>query len=254
MRLTTEVCLLVALVTPVFAQPTQWLYTATGDNAAGIQSEVDRFRRDLGDLNPNQPNSFPAGRREINWDGVGGTQGNDNLPQDFFHRTSPRGLILSTPGTRLKVSGDRDTPSFAMRDLTQSDWADEVIAFSGDKFFAPIRSTVTDVEFRMPGTNEIACVTAFGAVFMDVDRTGSSMEVTMADGSKRTFAAPVQSVSSRGFSFVGARFASGCIVNVRLVNGDTPVDTRDSSHPNPDRVGIDDFIYAEPVSVTRGRY
>ena len=117
----TQLCLLVTLATPVFAQPTQWLYTATGENAAAIQSEVDRFRRDLGDLNPNQPNSYPAGRREINWDGVGGSQGNDNLPQDFFHRTSPRGLILSTPGIRLKVSGDRETPSFAMRDLTLTD-------------------------------------------------------------------------------------------------------------------------------------
>jgi len=253
MRSPMEVYLLVILATPVFAQPTQWLYAATGETASAIQNEVNRFRSDLGDLNPNEPNSFPAGRREINWDGVGGTQGNDNLPQDFFHRTSPRGLILSTPGIRLKVSGDRDTPSFAMRDLTSSDWIDEVVAFSADKFFAPIRSTITDVEFRVPGTQEIACVTAFGAVFMDVDRTGSLMEVTMADGSTRTFAAPVQP-GSRGFSFVGVRFAAGCIVNVRLVNGDTPVDSADRSHPNPDRVGIDDFIYAEPLSVTRGRY
>ena len=253
MRSTLNVCLLLSLIPSAFAQPSQAVYAATGDTTGAIQSEVDRFRRDLGTLNPNETSQFPAGRREINWDGVGGTQGNDNLPQDFFHQTSPRGLILSTPGTRLKVSGDRDTASFAMRDLSMVDWVEDVVAFSGDKFFAPIGSTITVVEFRLPGTQEIACVPAFGAVFVDADRTGSSMEVTLADGTKREFPVPVQPFPNRGFSFIGVRFTSGCIASVRLVNGDTPVDAKEVSHPKPDRVGIDDFIYGEPVSLTRWR-
>lgn len=253
MRSTLKLCAFVVFATNALAQPTQWLYTATGNNAAAIQSELDRFRRDLGDLNPNEPNSFPAGRREINWDGVGGNQGINSLPQDYFHRISPRGLILSTPGTRLRVSGDRETPTFAMRDLSTEDWGDNVVAFSGDKLFAPIRSTVTDIEFRVPSNDDIACVTAFGAVFVDVDRAGSSVEFTMADGTTRKFAAPLQPAGISGFSFVGVRFASGCIVNVRLVNGDTPIESTDRSHSNPDRVGIDDLIYSEPISVSRGR-
>lgn len=236
-----------------FAQ-TQWFYSATGGSPAAIQAEVDRFRRDLGDLNPNEARSFPGGRREINWDGVGGTQGNDNLAGDFFHKTSPRGLIMSTPGRRLKVSGDRDAASFNMRDVTRDQWGMiEFGAFSGDKFFAPMGSTITDIEFRVPGTDDVACVPAFGVVFLDIDRGGQSyFEVGLTDGTSRKFVAPLQPVRSKGMSFAGVRFGGGaCIASVRVVNGDHPVDTEDIPVPFPDGVGIDDFIYGEPVAVSR---
>ncbi|MBI3683925.1 MAG: hypothetical protein HY235_26415 [Acidobacteria bacterium] len=144
------------------------LYSATGANSFSMETVVARFRNDLGDLNPNEARSFPRGRREINWDAVGGTQGNNNLPGDFFHVTSPRGLLMATPGTRLKVSGDASSPSFLMKDVTLDEWgAEEFQPFSGQKFFAPMGSTITDIEFRIPGASEVACVSAFGAVFMD---------------------------------------------------------------------------------------
>src|SRR5262245_37806177 len=100
------ISLYLAISVTGLAQDRLNIYSVAGANPAAINPEVARFRADLGDLNPNVPQSFPDGRREINWDAVGGTLGNDNLPPDFFHITSPRGLLLATPGTRLKVSGD----------------------------------------------------------------------------------------------------------------------------------------------------
>ncbi len=245
--------LALGLALPVFSQTTHWLYSATGGSPSAIQNEVDRFRRDLGNLNPNEARSFTGGRREINWDAVGGTQGNPELPGDFFHKTSPRGLVMSTPGSALKVSGDENTPSFLMRDVTRDEWGlIEFGPFSGQKFFAPMGTTITDIEFRLPGTDDIACVPAFGAVFMDIDRGGQSFfEVTLTDGSVRKFVAPVQHVKSKGMSFLGVRFSVGCIVSVRINNGDHPVDTVDIPFPFPDGVGLDDFIYGEPVPVSR---
>jgi hypothetical protein len=237
---------------PALAQPAHWLYSATGGGPAAIQSEVDRFRRELGDLNPNEARSFPSGRREINWDGVGGALGNDNLPGDFFHKTSPRGLIMATPGRRLKVSGDQSSPSFLMRDVTRDEWSvAEFIPFSGDKLFAPIGSTITDIEFRIPGTDEPACVRGFGAVFVDIDRGGqSAMELFLTDGTTRTIKAQLPPVKSKGLSFIGVRYQDACIANVRIHSGDHPVDTPDIPVPFPDGVALDDFIYGEPVSVT----
>ena len=69
-------------------------------------------------MNTSEAKSFTGGRREIDWDGVGGTQGNHNLPVDEFHKTSPRGLLLATRGKRLELSGDSSSPSFLMKDVT----------------------------------------------------------------------------------------------------------------------------------------
>lgn len=45
--------------------------SASGSEAASIQSAVDAFRTSLGTLNPNVADTFVnGGRREINWDGV----------------------------------------------------------------------------------------------------------------------------------------------------------------------------------------
>ncbi len=241
------------LAAPAFPQAAHWLYSGTGATPTAIQTEVERFRADLGTLNANEARSFTGGRREINWDAVGGTLGNDNLPVDFFHKTSPRGLLMATPGRRLKVSGDASSPSFLMKDVTRDEWGlIEFGPFSGEKFFAPIGSTITDIEFRIPGTDEVACVTSFGAVFMDVDRGGQSfMLVRLTDGSQRKFVAAVQPNRSKGLSFLGVRFQNACIASVRLNSGDHPVDTPDIPVPLPDGVGLDDFIYSEPVPLVR---
>ena len=120
MKLLFAICISTLLT--LNAQTGTAVYSSSTGSAAALEQAVAKFRGDLGDLNPNEARSFPGGRREINWDAVGGTQGNNNLPGDFFNTTSPRGLIMSTPGTRLKVSGDNGTDSFLMKDVTRDQW------------------------------------------------------------------------------------------------------------------------------------
>ena len=57
----------VAAVPAASADPV--VTTATGANAAEIQAAVDAYRNSLGTNNGGGP-AQPAGRREINWDGV----------------------------------------------------------------------------------------------------------------------------------------------------------------------------------------
>ena len=79
-------------------------FSAAGLTAADIQATVDAFRQDLGTLNPNVAGSFGSGRREINWDGVPDAfSAPNNLPGNFFNVNSPRGVVLSTPGTGFQV-------------------------------------------------------------------------------------------------------------------------------------------------------
>src|SRR5437879_1111565 len=81
--------------------------SASGAAPTDIQAAVDAFRADLGTLNPNVAGSFGSGRREINWDGVpNNLAAPNNLPADFFNVNSPRGAVLSTPGTALQVSAN----------------------------------------------------------------------------------------------------------------------------------------------------
>lgn len=81
---------LLFLAAVVFSAPV--VRQGSGANAAAIQATVDQFRADLGGaLNPNNGQSFPTGRREINWDGVPDQFSSPNfLPPNFFNVNSPR--------------------------------------------------------------------------------------------------------------------------------------------------------------------
>ncbi|HEV2008081.1 MAG TPA: hypothetical protein VGQ88_05085, partial [Burkholderiales bacterium] len=59
-----------ALIGSVAANAAPITFSASGSNAASIQTTVDFFRASLGTLNANTAGSVGSGRREINWDGV----------------------------------------------------------------------------------------------------------------------------------------------------------------------------------------
>jgi len=174
-------------------------FEAFGADGNAIESTINRFRQALG-ANNGVGGSFVAGR-----DGVP-VVSEDPHPPDFFNTTSPRGVVFSTPGSRLKVSGAAGTPAFLFGDVTAQQWGlIEFASFSPDKIFAPIGDTRLEVKFFVPGTNVSAVSKGFGAVFVDVDKADSSfLEYYGVDGQliARQFVSPT-GVRSKGLTFTG---------------------------------------------------
>lgn len=211
-------------------------------NDAGTARAVDIFRGLLGEPNNGvAPGAFAVGRREINWDAVPPAVTNiDNFPLGFFNSNSPRGALLSTPGTGTRISDN----NFA--DINPS-YAGQFAAFSPVKTFAAVGSNQMDVTFRVPGSSEVATVTGFGAVFCDVDTTTSSIELFDLNGGLLAVASPKK--GKEGFSFAGAVFDSPVVARVRLTVGDGPIgpDAFDvKAGGDRDLVVVDDFLYGEP--------
>ncbi|MET0552546.1 MAG: hypothetical protein ABW221_05885 [Vicinamibacteria bacterium] len=227
---------------PDVATPSQ-IVTASGD----ITGAVAQFQGVLGaPLNGGTAGSQPAGRREVNWDGVPANVTNtDDFPGDFFNTRSTRGIVMTTPGRGFRAS---DTN---LADVDAS-LAQEFAPFSPRKTFLPSGSTITDVDFRVPGTNEPASVRGFGVVFSDVDRTNSAtIEYFGASGSLGRFEAPVRGAGS-SLSFLGVTFDGKIVTRVRITSGRAPVaaGVRDiTTGGAADLVIMDDFLYDEPQPV-----
>jgi hypothetical protein len=227
---------------PDVPTPSQ-IVTAAGD----ITGAVAQFQGVLGaPLNGGAAGSQPAGRREVNWDGVPANVTNtDDFPGDFFNTRSTRGIVMTTPGRGFRAS---DTN---LADVDAS-LAQEFAPFSPRKTFLPSGSTITDVDFRVPGTNEPAAVRGFGVVFSDVDRTNSAtIEYFGASGSLGRFEAPVRGAGS-SLSFLGVTFDSKIVTRVRITSGRAPIaaGVRDiTTGGAADLVIMDDFLYDEPQPV-----
>jgi hypothetical protein len=223
-------------------------FSASATTAAGIQSSVDAFRAALGTLNANVTGSFGSGRREINWDGVPDSFAAPNsLPADFFNVNSPRGVVLSTPGTGFQVSANAGgaTPvEFGNIDPTYSSF---FATFSAQRLFTATGSNITDVTFFVPGTTTPAWTSGFGAVFSDVDvATATSIQYfDLLGNSLGTFFA--QSIGgNETLSFLGVLFNAGeQIGRVRITSGNQILAPGNFLS---DLTVMDDFIYGEPVA------
>jgi len=248
-RLVTSVfTLLMALVIvpPSYAVSVQ---QASGANAADIQSAVDAFRTDLGgSLNPNVAGSLLSGRREINWDGVpDNLSAPNNLPGNFFNVNSPRGVILSTPGSGLEVSANAVNPTntpVRFGDIN-AQFPPKFTVFSPQRLFSALGSNIVDVSFVVPGSNTQAAVNGFGSVSTDVDllNTTSIQYFNVSNTSLGTFFVPT---APQGLSFLGVSgFADG-VARVRITNGNGPLTGAAQGFEN---VVMDDFIYGEPQAV-----
>jgi hypothetical protein len=217
---------------------------ATGD----ITDAVNQFRDLLGDPNPNVPGEQPGNRREVNWDGVGAANtNNEAFPGNFFNVNSPRGILFSTPSGLFRISNNGYTD-------INANYAGEFNVFSPPRLFVARGSTITDVNFVVAGSNTPATVTGFGAVFADVGRAHSTrIEFYDVNGNRLlTITAPRRS-DERGLSFAGANFTSRVVARVRVISGDTPIGPDDNVHgagKKHDVVAMDDFIYGEPRAIT----
>ena len=217
---------------------------ATGD----ITDAVNQYRNLLGVLNPNVAGEQPAGRREVNWDGVGAANtNNEAFPGNFFNVNSPRGILFSTPSGLFRISNNGYTD-------INANYAGEFNVFSPPRLFVARGSTITDVNFVVAGTNTPATVTGFGSVFADVGRAHSTrIEFYDVNGNRLlTIAAPRRS-DDKGLSFAGAVFPSPVVARVRVISGDTPIGPDDNVHgagKKNDVVAMDDFIYGEPHAIS----
>ena len=117
--------------------------------------------------------------------------------------------------------------------------------FTAQRLFTAIGSNITDVTFFLAGTSTAATVSAFGAIFSDVDILGSTtmQYFDQASTSMGTFTAPTGSLA-----FVGVSFNAGeRIGRVRITGGNAPLAAGTNDGGATDLVVMDDFIYSEPV-------
>ena len=217
----------------------------------GIQATVDAFRLALGAANPNVAGSFGTGRREITWDGVRDPQAApNNLPANFFNINSPRGVVLSTPGSGFQVSANSGVAPIEFGNINAT-YSGLFQTFSAQRLFTALDSNITDVNFFVPGSATAATVSAFGAVFTDVDLANSTslQFFDLGNVSLGEFFVPVGTsiTGNESLSFLGVRFDAGKRVGrVRITSGNAALGGNDGG--GIDLVVMDDFIYAEPTA------
>lgn len=247
---------LVLLVLSAFASAaTPTVRIASGANAAAIQTAVDQFRADLGTLNPNNGQSFPGGRREVNWDGVPDNFSDPNLfKNDFFNVNSPRGVVFNAiesgnSSNAFLVSADNSNPTNTAVRFGSINPAYSTIfqVFSPQRLFMMKNSTLMETVFFIPGTKIAATVNGFGVIFADVDNsTNATIKLFAPDGSLITaLDAPA---ATDGLSFVGASFTDGTrIARVVIESGKNILAAQNVDGTNGvDVTVMDDFIYGEP--------
>jgi hypothetical protein len=226
------------------------VFSVGGNNTtASIQATVDNFRTAVG--NPNNGNNagdLGSGRREINWDGGGGvsTPSPGGTPFNVF--LNNRGALFTTPG----IGFNQATPDNLATQFSNPSYSTAFGVFSPLRLFTPIGSNITDETFFIPGTNGAApaTVSAFGAVFTDVDSaTSSKIDYFDLNGNLLTSVfVPAGTSADGSFSFLGVAFNAGeRIGRVRITSGNSALGPSDGA--GIDVVVMDDFIFSEPRRV-----
>jgi hypothetical protein len=231
--------------------------TGTTPTSAALLAARDQFRVDLGGGNTAGANgSFGGLRREINWDGVPAAQSApNNLAANFFNVNSPRGAVFSTPGTGFQVSGattdaGAGQPAAANFGNIDPSYTATFQPFTTQRLFTALGSTITDVNFFIPGFNTPTTTNGFGAIFSDVDLTNnSSIEYfNTANASLGKFFVPSVAGGNQTLEFLGVSFPTSVISRVRITSGSTVLGAGVTDNgDNRELVVMDDFIYGEPL-------
>lgn len=242
----------VVALLPANASAVPVTFTVGGDSTpASIQATVDSFRATVG--NPNNGNTagpLAGGRREINWDGGGAATTVSGTPFNGFQNI--RGALFTTPGTGFTQA----PPSGLATQFSNANYSTAFGVFSQQRLFTANGSTITDTTFFIPGTNGAtpATVSAFGAVFSDVDLNNiTKIDFFDPNGNLLTSVfVPAGSTTTASLSFAGVAFNAGeQIGRVRITSGNTALgaNANDSAANNIDVVVMDDFIYSEPIAL-----
>ena len=244
-RCTTSLVLAGLSGTMGAAQAVPLSFSASGSNPAGIQATVDAFRADLGAVNANVTGSFVTGRREINWDGVPDALSSPfALPGNFFNSNSPRGVLLTTPGSGFQVSATAASGVTVRFGNIDASYSAEFQTFSPQRLFTAIGSNVTDVTFFVPGSTTPSRTRGFGAVFADVDLPSVTSLSFFDVNNVLLDTLFVPAGPNNGLSFLGADYGASVVSRVRITSGNAALGAPEGGN---DLVVMDDFIYAEPV-------
>jgi hypothetical protein len=217
---------------------------------AEVAAKVDEYRAALGGVdNGGEPGSKGSGFRQINWDGVTDEESAPNFyPSALFNApTAPRarGAVLTTPGEGLQVSADSDNPTGTPPRFghLNANYANIFKAFSEERLFSPVGSNIADLTFFVPGSDQPAVVSGFGAIYTDVDTEHTAFEYFDINGnSLGSFATPL---ADNDLSFLGVVFPTPIVHRVRITYGTSALGPDDGS--SVDVAVMDDFIYGEPV-------
>lgn len=235
--------MLVGHLCGIWTAPVQAIMVFEGAGIGDVTTAVTDFRAALGNPNNgNAPGPLAGGRREINWDaGIVPF----NMPGNFFNSPpTTRGAVLTTPGSGFRVSNDGIDNEF---DTFNAVYPGEFTTFSSPRLFAPFESTITDVNFFVPGSSMTAAVQGFGAIFTDVDLVGSS-SLEFFDLHGNSLFLQTVLPDPQGLSFLGVFFNTGeRISRVRITSGNANLGGTDGTAT--DVVVLDDFFYSEPQAV-----
>jgi len=232
------------LAPAVGAAPIFTTFEAAGANAAAITPTRDAFRAAIGGGTvAGADGSFGGLRREINWDGVPDARADPNLlPANFFNVNSPRGVVLSTPGTGFLVSANAGGATPVL-----FGFPNDLQTFSPQRLFTAVNSNITDVTFLLPGTTTAATTTAFGLVFVDVEVAGQTKLGFYDESNALIYSRDALTAGNQGLTFLGATVSGGAIARVRITSGmNTIVSNGVLGNAIDDVVVMDDFLYAEP--------
>ena len=248
--------------------PTAWsaspmVFSGSGADAA---TALDDFRSAIGGVK-NTAAPQASGRREINWDGVklDGTDVNPKtqvvdsghtviIPVDRFqnqgalfedpYAVSGDGFASVNPATAGQFPAFSPKNTFVMQDQTPGQFDDRFIGQS----------------FTIPGTATSAGTRGFGAIFVDVEKPGSSIEYFGHDASGHevslgTFAVPTG--TSGEPQFFGVLFDNAVVTDVNLTVGTNALFNFDGTSfqsfgaenlaHGTDLAVTDDFVFAEPT-------
>ena len=247
MKLTHLIAAL-AFVATATSHATFTTFEATAATPAGLTATRDAFRLAIGGGSVVGVNGdFGGLRREINWDGVPAAFSDPSpLPANFFNTNSPRGVVLSTPGTGFLVSANVPGATPAL-----FGFPGEFQTFSSQKLFTAVSSNITDIAFFVPGTNEPATTSAFGVIFSDVEVAGATKMEFFNLSNSLIYSHDALVTGNQGLTFLGAIANSGeRIGRVRITAGaNTILSNGLRGNPNDDLVAMDDFLYATPIAV-----
>jgi hypothetical protein len=246
---------LVLAVAPIIGSAAPKVTGAAGANPADITAAVTAFRADAGlaGISNTTNGPFAHGFRNINWEATAEAAVTPNaMPADFFNNNVRRGAAFTTPtaGASVQVSAATGNAAgtavrFGNIDPT---YATRFKAFTEQRLFAAVGSTIMDTHFFVPGSPATtATVNGMGVVFCDVD-VANTTAMEFFDPSGKSLGKFFAPVADNGLSFLGVFFQDGeRVFRVRITQGTHPLGAGNIDGGALDVVATDDFMFSEPM-------